>query len=96
MLDVDNADASQFHIISYELGGAADEGMTADTANLHRIVGDQAVAALNELQRRLALADAAVAHEQDAFAVDLDQHAVYGYAWGEVFLQRVNQIRLEG
>ena len=37
VLDVDDADAPQLHVISYELGGAADEGMTADTADLHRV-----------------------------------------------------------
>ena len=34
------------------------------------------MAALDELDRRLALADAAVADEQNALAVDLDEHAV--------------------
>ena len=96
MLDVDHADASKLHIISYELGCAADERMAADAPDLHRVVGNQAVAALDELQGRLALADAAVAHEQDALAVDLHQHAVHGHARGEVFLQRVDQVRLEG
>ena len=58
-------------------GDGADAAILLDTRlNLHRIVGDETVAALDELDGRLALADAAVAEQQHALAVDLHQHAV--------------------
>ena len=42
-----------------------------ELAQLHGVVGDEAVAALDQLDGQLALADAAVAQDQDALAVDL-------------------------
>ena len=45
-------------------------------ADLDDVVGDQAVAAHDQVERRLALADAALAEQQDADAEHVDQHAV--------------------
>ena len=61
--------------------------LVRNPADLHRVVRDQPVAALNQLDGGLALADAAVAQQQDALAVDLHQHAVAGDARRQVHLQ---------
>ena len=93
--DVDDADAAHLHVIADHLRRGAHQGVAVDAPDLHGVVGDQPVAALDELQRGLALADAAVAHQEQALAVDLDQHAVQGHARGQRFLQRVDHVRLE-
>ena len=95
MAHIHNADAPELHIIADQLRRAADQGMAAHPADLYRVVGDEAMAALDKLQGRLALADAAVAHEQHTLAVDLHQHAVHRHARGQVFLQGMDQIRLK-
>ena len=57
--------------------------MGRDHLDLDGVVGDQPVAALDQLNSRLTLADAAVAHDQNALAVDLDQNAVARDARGQ-------------
>ena len=52
-------------------------------ADFHRVVGDQAVAALDQLNGRFAFAHAAVSQQEDALAVDLHKHAVAGDAGGQ-------------
>ena len=53
------------------------------------------MAALYKLQRRLALADAAVADEQQTLAVDLDEHAVRRQARGKVLAQGGDDVGLK-
>ena len=74
-------------------GRGADEQLVADPLDLHRVVRDQTVAALDELQRRLALADAGIAEEQHAFAVHLDEHAVTRDAGREVKIEKRDNSR---
>ena len=73
---IDDADAAQLDEVADVLRRLADERFARDAADLHGVVRNQPVAALDQLDRRLALADAAVADQQDALAVDLDEHAV--------------------
>lgn len=61
-------------------------------ADLHRVVGDQPVAALDQLHSRLALTHAGVAHEQHALAVHIHQHAVPGDPGGEAGLEPVGEV----
>ena len=62
-------------------------------ADFHGVVGDEAVAALNELDGGFAFTHAAVAHQQDALAVDLDEHAVAGDAGGQLHVEQGDQVR---
>ncbi len=55
--------------------------------HFHRVVGDQPVAADDQVERALALADSAVADDQHAEAEDVHQHAVHHLADGEDVLQ---------
>ena len=91
--DVDDADAAQLDIMLEYRRRGADQLMRRDLFDLNGVVGDQAVAALDELDGRLALADAAVAVDEDALAVDLDQHAVAGHAGGQGALEVGDQAR---
>ena len=69
----------------------SDERFGRDAADLHRVVRDQAVAALDELDGGLALADAALAEQQKALAVDLDEHAVARDARRELDVEERDQ-----
>ena len=57
--------------------------MRRDLFDLDRVVRDEAVAALDQLDGRLALADAAVAVDEDTLAVNFDQNAVARDARGQ-------------
>ena len=56
--DVDDADAAQLDIVLEYRRRGADQLMRRDLFDLNGVVGDQAVAALDQLDGRLALADA--------------------------------------
>ena len=60
--------------------------------DLHRVVGHQAVAPLDQLHGGLALAHAGVAHEQHALAVHIHQHPVAGDAGRETGLEPVGEV----
>src|SRR5947208_2043719 len=57
-------------------GGAADDIARTDRAHLDAVVGDEPVPARDQIERRLALADAALAVQQHAEAMYLDEDAV--------------------
>ena len=56
-------------------------------AHLDRVVGDQAVAAGHQVERALALADAALPDQQHAQAEHVHEHAVHHLARGQVVLE---------
>ena len=58
--------------------GGADQGGIGDPADLHGVIGDEAVAALEQLQGGLTFADAGIPGKQHTLAVDLHQNAVDG------------------
>ena len=47
---------------------ASDQGLIADLADLHHVVADETVTSFDQLQSRLTLTDAALAHDQHALA----------------------------
>ena len=57
---------------------ASHQSLIADLADLHNIICYQTMSSLDQLQRRLALSDSALAHNQNALAEYIDQHAVDG------------------
>ncbi len=70
-----------------QLRRGAHQGRVGGALDLHRVVGDEAVAPLDQLDGRLALAHAAFAQQQQSLAVDLHQHAVAGDPGGQLHLQ---------
>jgi hypothetical protein len=58
---------------------------------LHGVVRDQPVSADDQIQRALALADAALADDQHAEPEDVHQHAMDDGTWGQVDVERVGQ-----
>ena len=81
--DVDHAEAAHLHVVARQLRAGADHLGLAAPPHLHRVVGDQPMAAHDQIERALALADAAVADDQHAQAEDVHQHAVDDLAHGE-------------
>ena len=86
-LDVEQADAAHLEQVHQQLRAAALEGGLRDTVEVDRVVGHEAVAARNQLQPELALAEAGFAGEQHAEAQDVHEDAVAGGALGEVLAE---------
>ena len=66
---------AQLHVMARQLGAGADENRLGAPAYLDRVVGDQPVAADDQVERALALADAALSGDEHAEPEDVDQHA---------------------
>lgn len=74
--NVNDADATQLDKVADNLGRRTDERLVGYTLDLNRVVRDQTVAALYQLDRGLGLADTGVTEQKHAFAVDFDEYAV--------------------
>ena len=70
-----------------DLAAGADHRVLGAPLHLDDVVGHQAVAAHDQVEGDLALADAALAEQEDADAEDVEQHAVHGGAGGELLLE---------
>ena len=70
-----------------QLGAAALERGLRDAVEVDRVVGDEAVAARDQLEAELALAQARFAGEQHAEAEDVHEDAVARRALGEVLAE---------
>ena len=92
LLHVDHAEAAQLHVVPRQLGARADEDRLLAAAHFHRVVGDEAVAAMNQIERALALADAALSGDEDAEAEDVHQHRVDHRPLGERVLEQRRQL----
>ena len=77
------------------LGRGTDQRFFGYTLDLYRVVRDQAVTALDQLDSGLGLADAAVTDQQDTFAVHLDQYAVAGDALRQFHMEERNDRRMD-
>lgn len=85
-LDVDNADAADFHVVLDDRFGFADERV-ADARNADGVVGDKTVPALYEIEDAFRLADVAIADVEHAHAIDIDETCVDGSVRGEELFQ---------
>ena len=75
IFDVDDAEAANFHVMANHASTRAEHGI-AFRPHMHDVVGDQAMAAHDEIERGFALADATLADHQHTDAEHVDQHAV--------------------
>ena len=80
---IHHANAAQFDIMADQLRRRTGQHI-GNTADFHRIVGNQPVTALDKLDGRFAFADAGIAHNQHTLAVNLHQYAVAGNAGGQI------------
>ena len=72
---IDDPDAPQLHVVADQLRGGSHQGAMVGLLDLHRVVRDDAVAALDQLDGHLALAHAGLSLEEHPLAVDLHHHA---------------------
>ena len=86
-LDVEQADAAHLEQVHQQLGAAAFERGLRDAVEVDRVVGDEAVAARDQLEPELALAEARLAGEQHAEAEDVHEDAVARRPLGEVLAE---------
>jgi hypothetical protein len=89
ILNVDDADAAQLHVVAQRALAEADQLAVRVTLHRHPVVGHQAVAARDQVEGRLALPYPALADQQHAEAVDLQQNAVQAGRGDEMVLQEV-------
>ena len=94
-LHIDDSDAAKLDQVLRDLGSGSDQRLLTDLSDLHDVVRDQTVAALDQLQRHLRFADAALARDQDANAVDVDQDAVDRDAGRKAHIQPADELRHE-
>ena len=77
VLDVDDPEPADLHVVLDDLGPGAEHRLGRLPLHVDDVVGDEAVAAHDEVERDLALADAGLAEQQDADPEDVEQHAVH-------------------
>ena len=58
-VNVDETDAADLHVVARQLVAAPDQHVVAAPADVHQIVGDEPVPALDQIEHALALADTA-------------------------------------
>ena len=73
-----------------ELGRSTHQAAGDSLLDLHRVVGDEAVSTLHQLDGGLTLAHAGLAQQQHALAIYLHQHTVAGDAGSQVGFQGGN------
>ena len=98
--NVDESDAANLHVMALQLVPAADQHVVAAPARDHEIVRDEPMAALDEIEHALRLADAASTHEQQPDAEHVRERPVQVRRRRELFLEprldsRVELVRLE-
>ena len=74
-----------------ELGGVGLQGTVVGLPDLHCIVSDDPVSALDELDGHLALAHAGLPLDEHALAVDLHHHAGAGDAGGQIVIKAADE-----
>ena len=94
--EVDQAEAADFHVMARQLRTAADDDRRGAPPDLDRVVGDEPMAAHDEVERAFALADAALPHHQHAEAEDVEEHAVDDLADGEAILEQRRELADRG
>jgi len=85
LFDVDDPKPTDLHIVADDLRAATHQNAVL-ALDFHHVVGDQSMAPGDELDGRLALADPALAENQDAQSLDVHQNAVQDLATGETLL----------
>src|SRR3954471_13981943 len=73
---VDGTDAADLNVVALELVAAADESLGAAPGDEHDVVGDEPMAALNEVKYALRFSDAAPTYEEEADPEDVAERAV--------------------
>ena len=93
ILNIDDAEPANLHVMPRQLGARADENRFGAAPHLDGVVGHEPMAAHDQIERALALPDAALAHDEHAEAEDVQQHAVQQLADDEAVLENRRHLR---
>ena len=91
-LDVHNTNTAQLDKVLCDIRCSSDQCFLTDLADLYNIVRYQTVSSLNQLKRRLGFTDSALACNQDAFAIYVNQYAVNRNAGCQLDIQPTDQL----
>ncbi len=80
-------------MVARELRAAPDENRRTSAADLHRVISHEPVTAHDEVERALALADAALSGHEHAQPQDVEQHTVPHFPWRKSILEQRGQAR---
>ena len=58
-----------------------------DLLDLNYIICNQTVASLDQLQSGLRFTDTTLTHDQNTFAIYIDQYSMYGYSWCQFYME---------
>ena len=78
---------SNLHVMARQFGARADQYRFRAPPYLHGVVGDETMAADDQIQRAFAFSDAALADDEDAEAENVEQHAMQQLASDEAVLE---------
>ena len=87
-VDVDQADAADFHVMPGNLMPAANQHVVAAARDVDHVVRHQAMPALDQVEHTFALPDPGASSEQEAHAKDVGERAVHGRARGESVVEK--------
>ena len=77
-LDIDDPDAAQLDEMSGDLRRCAKQRFFINLADLYDVICYQTMTAAHQLQCGFTLTDAALAHDQDTFSININQNAMHG------------------
>ncbi|KAG0749566.1 hypothetical protein G6F24_015221 [Rhizopus arrhizus] len=89
---VQHAQPTHFQQVLQQFGAGTVEHVGGDLGEFGCIVGHQAMAAAEQLQRQFALARPGFTGDQHADGVDLHEHAMQDHAWCQRARQMVGQV----
>ena len=75
-LYVNNTDTPKFNEMFCDIRGASEQSRVRNFADDDHVITDQTMSAAHKLECGFGLAYSALAHDQDAFAVNVDQNTV--------------------
>src|SRR5690606_10953010 len=93
ILDVQDAEAAHFHVVAQRRCRLAEDHPRRPIIALDHVIGDEPMSLHHELERALALADAALADQQHTHLENVDQDAMNARAWRQMLIEHRVQRR---
>ena len=93
ILDIDDAEPANFHVMPRQLRTGANQNRLGAPPHFDGVVGDETMAAHDQIERAFALPDAALADDEHAKAKDVEQHAVQQLADDEAVFEDGGDLR---
>src|SRR5699024_10450428 len=94
--NVNDTDAAQLDKVTDVFRSRTHDGAAGCAAQLHGVIGNQAMATFDQLHSGLTLAYATVTQNQDALAVNFNENTVTGNTGGQLHIQQTDQSTHQG